>query len=200
MPEVNLAAMEPRQIYGFLMCAVVPRPIGLVTTLADNGAVNAAPFSSFIALSPMPPIVGFVCGGWQGHRKDTQVNIERRAEFAISVVSEDMAMAVEQCGAALPPGESEIARTGLALAPSRHIAPPYLAASPIAFECRLERFVPFGGAPDMLIAGRVLAIYAAEGVVSDGRVNTAAWRPLGRVGAGAFCHLSRPFRVASVDG
>jgi len=40
-----------------LLCGVVvPRPIALVTTLDENGSVNAAPFSFFNVFSEDPPL------------------------------------------------------------------------------------------------------------------------------------------------
>jgi flavin reductase (DIM6/NTAB) family NADH-FMN oxidoreductase RutF len=195
MPDLSLDEMDAAQVYAFLMCAIVPRPIALVTTLAGNSAVNAAPFSSFVALSPKPPTIGIVCGGWEGRRKDTYANIERRQEFVVNVVSESMAEAVERCAAALGPNDSEIELSKLTIAPSRFVGVPRITEAPIAFECRLTRIVEFGDAPDTLIAGRVVAVHVAEGAYYNERLDPKAWRPLGRVGGGAFCHLSDPFRV-----
>jgi flavin reductase (DIM6/NTAB) family NADH-FMN oxidoreductase RutF len=36
---------------------VVPRPIALATTVDGSDRVNAAPFSFFNAVSPVPPVV-----------------------------------------------------------------------------------------------------------------------------------------------
>ncbi len=186
---IDLGPLDVREVYGFLMSAVVPRPIGLVTTLGPGGGVNAAPFSSLIALSPAPPLVGFVVGGWEGQPKDTLVNIERSGEFVVNIVSEAMAAIVEHCAAPLPPWQSELAGTGIATAPSSVVAPPCLALAPLALECRLDKIVPFGAAPDRLIAGRIVHVRAAAGVWRDGRLDRAAWAPLGRLGGGAFARL-----------
>ena len=42
---------------------VVPRPIGWVSTLSADGAVNLAPYSYFNAFCSNPPIVGFSSEG-----------------------------------------------------------------------------------------------------------------------------------------
>lgn len=200
MPDLNLDELDVAKVYGFLMCAVVPRPIALVTTLGANAVVNVAPFSSFVVLSPKPPIVGFVCGGWEGRRKDTLVNIERSGAFVINIVAESMAEAVERCATALAPDESEAELAKLTLAGSTAVSVPRLAEAPLSLECRLSRLVDFGDAPDRLVAGRVVNVHAAEGVWQNSRVNRAAWRPLGRVGGGAFCGLSAPFTVRRQPG
>lgn len=195
MPALGLDGMETAEVYELLMCAVVPRPIALVTTVSANASVNAAPFSSFVVLTPKPPTLGFVIGGWEGRRKDTRLNIEARGEFVINVVAQEMAEAVELCAVPLDHGESEIALSGLTLMPSHHVSVPRVAEAPIAFECRLERFLQFGDAPDTLVAGRIVGAHAADGVVEGSRIDPRAWRPLARVGGGAFCELSEPFKV-----
>ncbi len=186
MAEIDLAALATRMVYGFLMSAVVPRPIAIVTTVGPGGVVNAAPFSSFIALSPKPPLVGFIVGGWEGRRKDTLANIERGGEFVANTVTESMAMAVQACAAELPPGESEVAHAKLTTRGSVLVAPPRLADSPIALECRLEKIVPLGDAPDNLLVGRILRAHVADALWHDDKIDRAAWHPLGRQGGGQF--------------
>src|SRR3546814_13746732 len=55
---------------------VVPRPIGWITTLDENGTVNLAPYSFFNAVSSDPPVVMFSSGHGRGTdpRKDSQRN------------------------------------------------------------------------------------------------------------------------------
>jgi flavin reductase (DIM6/NTAB) family NADH-FMN oxidoreductase RutF len=196
----DLSRFAPQDAYGFLMSAVVPRPIALVTTSGPAGIVNAAPFSSFIALSPKPPMVGVIVGGWEGRRKDTLANVERTGQFVANAVTEAMAEAVQGASAELPPDESEVSLLRLATAPSTVVAPPRIAESPIAFECVLDRLVPLGDAPDRLLVGRVVWVHVQDALWRDGRIDGGAWRPLGRVGGGAFCRLGEGFRVAAPAG
>ncbi len=167
-----------------------------VTTLGPGGAVNAAPLSSFIALSPKPPLVGFIVGGWEGRRKDTLANVEREGDFVANTVTEAMAEAVRACAAELPAGESEVARAGLATRPSALVAPPRLADSPIALECRLERIVPLGDAPESLVIGRIVRAHVADALWRDEGIHREAWHPLGRQGGGEFWPAQR--RIGSV--
>jgi len=71
---------------------VVPRPIALATTLDENGAVNAAPFSFLNVLSEDPPLV---VPGLQHRRdrdlKDTTRNIHRDGEFVVHMMDEALA-------------------------------------------------------------------------------------------------------------
>jgi flavin reductase (DIM6/NTAB) family NADH-FMN oxidoreductase RutF len=196
MPEIDLRDLPVADAYAFLMGAVVPRPIAFVTTLGATGVVNAAPFSSFVALSPHPPLVGFVVGGWEGRRKDTLANIARSGEFVINTVTEGLAQAVQRSAAPLPPEQGEVDAIGLATQPSVKVAPPRIASAPIALECVLDRIVPFGAAPDRLIAGCIVRAFLAEGLWRGGRIERSAWQPLGRLGGGAFCRLGEVIEAA----
>lgn len=42
---------------------IVPRPIGWVSTMSQQGQVNLAPYSFFNAFSTEPPLVGFCSEG-----------------------------------------------------------------------------------------------------------------------------------------
>ena len=53
----DLAAIPQSDAYMLLISTVVPRPIALATAVDRAGRVNAAPFSSFNAVSSVPPVV-----------------------------------------------------------------------------------------------------------------------------------------------
>ena len=57
MSGISFRELEPHDRYKLLCGVVVPRPIALVTTLDENGKVNAAPFSFFNVFSEDPPLV-----------------------------------------------------------------------------------------------------------------------------------------------
>ena len=84
----------PRQIYNLLIGLVAPRPIALVTSMDQNGVLNAAPFSSYNYLCTDPPIVAIGVGNRPGPSvvgKDTAQNIRNTREFVINVVDEALA-------------------------------------------------------------------------------------------------------------
>ena len=47
-----------RESYNLLIGLVAPRPIALVTSMNEDGGLNAAPFSSYNYLCTDPPIIG----------------------------------------------------------------------------------------------------------------------------------------------
>ncbi|VCU68808.1 Flavin reductase like domain protein [Pigmentiphaga humi] len=178
------------QRYKVLMGSIVPRPIALVSSLGEDGTVNAAPFSNYMALSTSAMLVGFSVGS-EGrearHDKDTLRNIRANSEFVINTVSDAMAHQVQTCGKDFPPDVSEIDAAGFSTLPSAVIKTPRIAESKIHFECRLHSIVPFGDSN--LVVGQVVWVHAAEGLLNDFKVDLAAYAPLGRLGGRVYCRI-----------
>ena len=55
--HVDTKDLTSRQIYSLLIGLVAPRPIALVTSLGEDGIVNAAPYSAFNYMGIDPPLV-----------------------------------------------------------------------------------------------------------------------------------------------
>jgi flavin reductase (DIM6/NTAB) family NADH-FMN oxidoreductase RutF len=158
---------------------VAPRPIGWITTVGPDGVRNLAPYSFFNAVSDTPPMVMFASAG----RKDSLRNIEVSGEFTCSMASQALVDEMNLSSAAVASDVDEFALTGLAAAPSLVVAPPRVAASPAALECRLWKTLDLPGErPVTVVFGHVVAIYVDECFVSDGVLDTAAMRPLARMG------------------
>src|SRR3981081_4451282 len=183
MSGISFRELDPHDRYKLLCGVVVPRPIALVTTLDENGAVNAAPFSFFNVFSEDPPLVVL---GLQ-HKadlspKDTTRNIHRDGEFVVHMVDEALAAAMNDCAIDFPSGESEAAATGLATLPSVDVSVPRLAAAPFALECKRHVSLAFGPGRELLV-GEVLRLHAREGLVNAANlfVDIEAYRPIGRM-------------------
>ena len=158
---------------------VAPRPIGWISTVSPAGVLNLAPYSFFNAVSDAPPMVMFATVG----RKDSLRNIEANGEFTCSVASQDLVDQMNLSSAPVASDVDEYALAALTTAPSLLVAPPRVAASPAALECRLWKTLalPGEGAP-IVVFGHVVAIFVDEHVVTDGLVSTAGMRPLARMG------------------
>jgi flavin reductase (DIM6/NTAB) family NADH-FMN oxidoreductase RutF len=155
---------------------VAPRPIGWVSTVGPDGEVNLAPYSYFNAVSDKPPTVMFSSDG----PKDSSTYAGATEEFVWNLVTYDLREAMNQTSAALPRGENEFAFAGLEMAPSRLVAPPRVAASPVAFECRVIERVQL--ARNIVTFGQVVGVHVDERHIVDGRFDTAGVRPIARCG------------------
>ena len=162
---------------------VVPRPIGWIGTLGADGVPNLAPYSFFNAVSDKPPMVMFSSAG----RKDSLRNVLASGEFTCSIANWDLREAMNLSSAPVQPDVDEFALAGLHTAPSLTIKAPRVAEAPAALECRLWQTLdlpqPDGkGLQYTLVIGQVVGIYISDTVIQDGLVQTAAMRPLARMG------------------
>src|SRR5258708_33836524 len=91
--------------YNLLIGLVAPRPIALVTSMNEDGRLNAAPFSSYNYLCTDPPIIGMGVTNRPNAGfvpKDTARNIRRTGEFVVNVVTEDLMPGVNSWATAVP--------------------------------------------------------------------------------------------------
>ena len=178
---------------------VAPRPIGWVTALSKEGALNLSPYSFFNAVSDNPHMVAFSSDG----AKDAITFIEETGEFTCSIVTEDLGRQMNLTSAPLPRGQSEAAFANLTMAPSRIVKAPWVADAPAALECRHTATVPLvpidgGPARYFLVIGEVVGVHVAESFLRDGRYDTLAARHLARGGyhdytvAGHTVTMTRP--------
>ncbi len=173
--------------YKFLIGAILPRPIAVVSTRNENGTNNLAPFSFFNGFSAKPMIVGFapIRKPNTGEKKDTLINIEREKEFVVNFVTEKTADQINLCATELATGEDEFKFSKLGTLDSDIVKAKRLLESPIHFECKLRDLVEYGDQPGAgtLITGEVIKIHVAEEIYENGRIITQSWKPMGR-GAG----------------
>ena len=169
-----------------LNAIVAPRPIGWISTLSAEGVRILAPYSFFIVYIYRPPIVGFTSTGW----KDSVANVTATGEFVWNLATRDLAEAMNASAATVAADIDEFDLAGLAIAPSRIVAPPRVAASPAAFECRHTQTLRLASADGTtldtwLVLGEVVGIHIAPHLIADGAYRTAAAHPILRGGGAA---------------
>jgi flavin reductase (DIM6/NTAB) family NADH-FMN oxidoreductase RutF len=182
--EIDFSSITAYQRYKLMSSLIVPRPIALVTTLGQDGCVNAAPFSLFNMIGEDPPQVFISLNrGREESLKDTAVNILARREFVVHIADEAIGQQMHDCGAALLPTVSEQEVNGLTTAASTFVAPPRIVEAPIAFECVLAETME--NATRHIFIGTVLCLHAREGLVdmATHRVNLDEYYPVGRFGS-----------------
>lgn len=194
--EIDFGQLDAYARYKLMASLIVPRPIALVTTLGEDGTVNAAPFSMFNMVGEDPPIVMISINRLtDGQLKDTAANILARREFVVHITDEAMAERMHACGDRLPPHESELAHAGLTPVPSQAVAPPRIAEAPVAFECLLHETME---TPSRYVfIGRVVWLAAREGLIDTERwrVRLQDYHPVGRFGASFYVTTRDRFAV-----
>ncbi|MGE0310301.1 MAG: flavin reductase family protein [Lautropia sp.] len=163
---------------------VVPRPIGWISTVSRDGVLNLAPYSFFNAIADNPQMVMFSSAG----TKDSLRNILDTRQFTCSMATWALREHMNVSSAPVAPDADEFALAGLTPAPSTLVKAPRVAESPAAIECELWQTIELpqdAKRPQLsytLVLARVLAIYVDDAFIRDGLVDTAAMRPLARMG------------------
>ncbi|GAB3213623.1 flavin reductase family protein [Marinactinospora thermotolerans] len=165
-----------RRFYRFLTAVVVPRPIAWVSTTSPDGVDNLAPHSFFNVACARPPIVQFSSVG----RKDTLRNVEASGEFVVNLAPEPLRREVNATATDFPPEIGEFDAVGLERAASAVVAPPRVAGSPVALECRLHSTLRLGDST--VVFGRVVHASIDSDMFVDGHPEITRLRPLSRLG------------------
>ena len=194
--EVDFSAIGAYERYKLMASLIVPRPIALITTLSEDGVVNAAPFSMFNMLGEEPPIVMVSINRLtDGELKDTAAHIVRSGEFVVHIADEAIATQMHRCGERHPRNVSELQQVGLTTQPSRRVAPPRIAEAPVAFECKLRETLETESR--QIFIGRVLWLHAREGLIDTERwrVKLSEYFPVGRFGASFYTGTRERFAL-----
>jgi len=176
---------------------VSPRPIGWISTLGANGVVNLAPYSFFNAVSTDPHFVMFSSGG----RKDSQRNAEETGEFVCSLATYDLREAMNRTSEQVAPEVDEMVLAGLTPAPSKLVAPPRVAESPVAFECKYWRTIELPG-PDggpgthAIVLGQVVGVHIDDAAIVGDKVDVTRLKPIARLGYGDYAVIDEVFELS----
>jgi flavin reductase (DIM6/NTAB) family NADH-FMN oxidoreductase RutF len=89
---------------------------------------------------------------------------------------------------------------GLKAAPCRLVKPPRVAASPCALECKLLQIVALedidGNQTDRYVVfGQVVGIHIDDRFIVDGRLDTAAMKPIARCGYDEYAVVESLFSM-----
>ena len=185
-----------------LNAIVVPRPIGWISTLDEQGRVNLAPFSFFNAVAYVPPQVMFATTGphaQDGAHKDSMRNALANREFVVNLATWELREAVNVTSAPAPHGVDELKLAGLTAVPSRIVAPPRVAESPVHLECRVTKHVelptPDTDDPNTVVFGEVVGIHIADEVIVDGLVDVTRLDPIARLGYREYVRVRDRFTM-----
>lgn len=189
--------------YKLLTGAVIPRPIGWISTVNEEGAPNLAPFSFFNAVGEDPPHVMFSTVRSGNTNKDTLNNVLATKQFVVNMATEELMEAMNATSVNLPPGGDEFAYAGLTAVPSVKVKPPRVAESPIHFECELVHHYSLEGHKDggaTIMIGRIVMFHINDDVLLDDfKIDREKYRPIARLEGwnygkiGEIISLKRPF-------
>lgn len=174
---------------------VVPRPIGWISSVSRDGILNLAPYSFFNAVSTDPHIVAFASYG----RKDSLVNAEEQGEFVCNLATWDQREGLNTSSATVGPEVDEFVLSGLEMEPSQMVKPPRVKGAPVHFECVWLQTMPMKGRDGrlsyFLVFGEVVGVHIEDRFIHDGIVDTAAMKPIARLGYHEYSVVDEVFTM-----
>lgn len=198
--EINPKDNQSIDNYKLLIGSILPRPIGFISTINNNGIYNLAPFSFFNGICSNPPSVLFcpVIRGSDGQEKDTLKNIKSNKEFVVNIVSEEIAEQMNQTSAEYPPEIDEFLESGLTPMPSKIIKPPFVKESKVNMECKLIEIIKVGKGDQgsgSIVIGEIVYFHINKEVYKDGKIILNELKPIGRLGGSDYCKVTDIFSL-----
>ena len=191
--------MDQKSIYKILTGTIIPRPIGWISSISEDGILNLAPFSYFNAVGDDPPHIMFSASRANNAIKDTLKNVLETKQFVANMVTEDLVEQMNMTAHPIPSHESEFELAGLTPEPSLKVKPPRIKESPIAMECELVHHYTlednkYGGST--ILVGRIVLFHIAENVLLDDfKINLNTYKPVARLAGSNYSKLGEIFSV-----
>lgn len=197
--QFNPEEIEQSAIYKLLTGSIIPRPIGWISTIDENGINNLAPFSYFNAVGDDPPHVMFstVCG--KNTNKDTLNNVLANKQFVVNMVTEAIVEQMNATSQAVPSNVDEFELVGLSPIASTKIKPMRVKESPITFECEMVHHYFLenhkqGGA--CVVIGRIVMMHFDESVLLDNyKINMETYKPVARLAGSNYSKIGEMFSI-----
>jgi flavin reductase (DIM6/NTAB) family NADH-FMN oxidoreductase RutF len=208
--ELTPDGLSIRDRYKILIGAIVPRPVGFVSTISIDGRLNLAPFSFFNGVGSNPMTLLFCPANTAtGGEKNTLINCKPvdeggTGQFVVNAAVESYARQVAAAAEELPFGESEFELTGLTPSPSVKIRPPRIKESPVCFECETMQVIrtnpgePSGG---NIVIGRVVHLFVRDDVIDERfHIDPDALRAIARMGGAGYARTRDRYEMPSGRG
>lgn len=203
--ELDPKSLSLLDRYKLLTGCILPRPIAFVSTVDPRGRANLAPYSFFNGVGSDPMTLLF-CPADQpdGSEKDTLRNCKPpdeggTGEFVVNIAGESYIRQVVATSEELAHGQSEFELARLTPTPSLVVAPPRVAESPVAFECRTLQVIRTNpGAPGggNVVIGEVVHIHLRDGLINERmHVDPERVAAVGRMGGMDYCFTRDRFQM-----
>lgn len=197
--QINPTQIEPSDNYKLLTGAVIPRPIGWISSIDNEGNTNLAPFSYFSAVCDNPPCVMFSVGKSNGIIKDTLHNILQTKHFVVNMVTENLVEQMNMTAQNLPQNESEFELANLTAIQSTLIKAPRVKESPINMECELMHQYTIdnehnGGAT--IIVGKIIMYHFEDDILlENNKINIEKYKPISRLAGSNYSKMGEVFSI-----
>jgi len=198
--EIKPDSLSWKSVYKLLIGSVLPRPIGWISSINDQGQPNLAPFSFFNIVCANPPTILFcpMVRSGDNQLKDTLQNIRETGEFVVNIVSGELVEKMIKTSVEAPYGVNEFDYAGLTPKLSSVVTPPRVAESPIHFECKLNQIIdislnPGGGS---VVIGTIVHMHIDERLmIGEDKIDLARLTPIGRLAGNSYVRVTDIFDI-----
>lgn len=197
--QIDPEHLDHKAIYKLLTGSVIPRPIGWISSVSNNGVNNLAPFSYFNVVGDDPPHVMFSTSRNNNTNKDTLNNILANKQFVVNMVTEDLVQQMNKTAEAISSEESEFDFANLTPVASVKIKPMRVKESKINFECELVHHYSLenhknGGA--VILIGKIIMMHFDDTVLMDNyKINLETYKPVSRLAGSNYSKIGEIFSV-----
>ena len=197
--QLNPDNLEQSAIYKLLTGSIIPRPIGWISTIDDNGINNLAPFSYFNAVGEDPPHVMFSTARGNNTNKDTLNNVLANGQFVVNMVTENLVEQMNQTSQAVAFDVDEFELANLTPIACKKIKPMRVLESPVSFECEMVHHYFLenhknGGA--CIVIGRIVMMHFDDGVLLENyKINLENYKPVARLAGANYSKIGEIFSV-----
>ncbi|KAK5163444.1 uncharacterized protein LTR77_010626 [Saxophila tyrrhenica] len=190
--------------YKLLISAIIPRPIGFVSTRSKDGSsTNLAPFSYTQVINHDPPIFIIGYAGGFDKAKDSLRNLVDSGECTINIISEHYLEAANASSVNAPYGVSEWALTGLTPMECQDVKCSRVGEAVFSVEGKLletkeyeSRATP-GKRTGVLAIIEGVKFWAREDALNEeqNQLDTNVLRPMARLGGITYARVSEGVEI-----
>ena len=195
MLEINPKDLSTKDLHGYLLSSVGPRPIALVSTIDIEGRPNLSPFSFFNVFSANPPIAIFSPARRVRNNtiKHTLQNVASTKEVVINVVSYPIVEQTSLSSTEYKKGVNEFIKSGLTPIESIQVKPYRVKESPVQMECVVKNIISLGedGGAGNLVVCEIVKMHISENILNENHhIDPNKIDLVGRMGANWYCRAS----------
>ena len=195
MLEINPKDLSTKDLHGYLLSSVGPRPIALVSSIDNEGRPNLSPFSFFNVFSANPPIAIFSPARRVRNNtiKHTLQNAASTNEVVINVVSYSIVEQTSLSSTEYKEGVNEFIKSGFTPLESIEVKPYRVKESPVQMECIVKDIISLGeeGGAGNLVVCEIVKMHVSENVLNENhQIDQNKIDLVGRMGANWYCRAS----------
>lgn len=197
--QFNTKETDEKLLYKLLTGTIIPRPIGWISTVDENGINNLAPFSYFNMVSSDPPCVMFSTRRDNNKNKDTLNNVLETEEFVVNLVTHEIVEKMNTTSAAVASDVDEFELANLTPIDSIMIKPKRVKESLVHFECeKIHHYFidndSNGGA--CLVIGKIKLIHIDDSILLENNyIDLDKYKPVARLAGSNYGTLGEIFAI-----